>query len=632
MLIPRLILSAVLVLTSLVVGSVATAQQTSSGVGASIRAGAANAVTPIAAVAANLGTHSGSGYGTRIVPPRVMAAMDIKAGTLQNIALPSVLARPSSTPTGLEFRQFSFRVTLAGVEQLIVVHASDVRADSYQLLERRASGMAPVRPGPCTTFRGGITGDAASRVAVSFANGVLRAVIIRADGLWIVQPLRDAFPASTGNAYVVFNGVNALPRNGQCGVPSVVSGTGPGTGPGTGTPAGFPDSVYECELALEADHALFQLNNSNTAATQSEVLGVVNAIDVIYQAGLTVSFYVTQLIVDVVPDPYTSANANLLLPQFRSYWNTNYAGVARDVTHLFTGRSVGAASAGSVGLAYTATACDTSSAYGLSQTRWTPNYALRVALTAHELGHNFGADHCDANGGCSIMCSGIGGCSGVAASFGPTALSEMSVFLQTVSCLTLVPSMPQITSATPVLIATVSPPEVTLGGSGFLGTTTMTVAGQPFAGFQVLSDTQIRFSPPVGLALGVQSATVTNPAGTSNATFLLYQGADPCRVVAPINAQGGLPFTWRIGGWPNGTGYLGVSLVDTTSQLQGFPVISEFLTLWMGPLDARGMANVTVPMIPAILTGFPFYSQMLDGMTGSGVVRSTSMVLRTLIY
>jgi hypothetical protein len=130
----------------------------------------------------------------------------------------------------------------------------------------------------------------------------------------------------------------------------------------------------------------------------------------------------------------------------------------------------------------------------------------------------------------------------------------------------------------------------------------------------------------------VQSATVTNPAGTSNATFLLYQGANPCRVVAPINTQGGLPFTWRIGGWPNGTGYLGVSLVDTTSQLQGFPVMTEFLPLWMGPLDTRGMANVTVPMIPAILTGFPFYSQMLDGMTGSGVVRSTSMVLRTLIY
>ncbi|MFT4514131.1 MAG: hypothetical protein ACI89X_000813 [Planctomycetota bacterium] len=624
MLLSRLFLSAVSVIASLVVVSHAAAQQ-----------------APTWANAADLTANPAAGYLSHIVPPRVMATLDIKAGTLQSIALPhrehlqphlqtghvgnqaSRAGDRSATPNE-ELSQFSFRVTLAGAEQFVDVQASDVRAESYQILERTASGLAPVRPGACTTFRGGIVGDGASRVAVSFVDGELRAVIIRADGLWIVQPLRDAVPASSSNVYVVFHGSDALPGNGHCAVASL--------GTGSGTPPVFPDSVYECELALEADHALFQLNNSNTFATQSEVLGIVNAADVIYQGGLTVSFQVTQLIVDVVPDPYTSANAYALLSQLRSQWNTNHAGVTRDVTHLFSGRQIGAASAGSVGVAYTATACDVSNAYGLSQTRWSPNYALRVALTAHEIGHNFGADHCDLTGSCNIMCSGIGGCSGVAASFGPTALAEMNAYLQTVNCLALVPSMPQITSASPVLLATVSPPEVTLGGSGFLGTTTMTIGGQSFAGFQVLSDTQLRFAPPVGLALGVQSATVTNPAGTSNATFLLYQGSDPCQIVAPINTQGGLPFTWRIGGWANGTGYLGVSLVDTTLPLQGFPVMTGFLTLWMGPLDARGMASVTVPMVPAVLAGFPFYSQMIDSLSGTGTVRSTSLVLRTLIY
>lgn len=575
----------------------------------------------------------------RFVPPRVLAAMDIKAGTLQSIALPhpssvatagapASLAPVRGTADGAgsthELRQFSFTVTLGGAEQRIAVQASDVRAPSFQLLERNAAGLVPVRPGPCTTFRGGILGEVASRVAVSFVDGVLRAVIVRQDGLWIVQPLRDAVATAPANLYVVFHGADALPGNGHCGVAPPAAGGGAVAMPG--------DSVYECELALEADHALYQLNNSNTLATQSEVLGIVNAIDVIYQGGLTVSFQVTQLMVDVAPDPYTTANAAALLAQLQSNWNTNHPAIPRDVMHLFTGRQVGAASGGTVGIANTATACNVTSAYGLSQTRWSPNYALRVGLTAHEIGHNCGANHCDGNGGCSIMCSGIGGCSGVTASFGPTALAEMDAYLQTVGCLTIVPSMPQITSATPVLIETVDPPEVMLGGSGFLGTTSMTVAGQPFTGYQVLSDTQLRFSPPVGLSLGVQSATVTNPAGTSNATFLVYQGSDPCRIVAPINTQGGAPFTWRIGGWPNGTGYLGVSLVDTMTPLQGFPVMTEFLTLWAGPLDARGMANVTVPVVPAVLTGFPFYSQMIDSITGTGNVRSTSLVLRTLIY
>lgn len=655
MLLPRLILSAVLATALLAVAPMAVAQRpTPIAQQQTAQQPAANR-TPANGIPGSGTQGSGTrgngsapnlsaGYVSRMVPPRVLAALDIKAATLQAIALPN--ARGNSTGRGpqgqradrlsvasTELRQFSFRVALAGVQQFVAVQAADVRAAGYQLLERTASGLIAKRPGPCTTFRGGLVGDVASRVAVSFVDGVLRAVILRGDGLWIVQPLRDAIPGAAGNAYVVFHGSDTLPGNGHCGVGSPGTGsTGPSsTGPSS-TGTAQTDSVYECELALEADHALFLLNNSNALATQSELLGIVNAADVIYQGGLTVSFQVSQLIVDVVPDPYNSSNASVLLGQFQSYWNANHAGVARDVTHLFTGRQVGAASAGSIGQAYTATACDVSNAYGLSETRWSPNYALRVALTAHEIGHNFGADHCDLNGNCNIMCTSIGGCSGVAASFGPTALAEMDAYLQTVNCLALVPSVPQISSASPVLIETVSPPEVTLGGSGFLGTTTMTVAGQTFAGFQVLSDTLMRFSPPVGLALGVQSATVTNPAGTSNATFLIYQASDPCRVVAPINTQGGLPFTWRIGGWPNGTGYLGVSLVDTMTPLQGFPVMTQFLTLWMGPLDARGMASMTVPVVPAVLTGFPFYSQMIDTLSGAGSVHSTSVVLRTLIY
>jgi hypothetical protein len=196
----------------------------------------------------------------------------------------------------------------------------------------------------------------------------------------------------------------------------------------------------------------------------------------------------------------------------------------------------------------------------------------------------------------------------------------------------VVPTVPQISSASPALVATVAPPMVTLGGSGFLGTTTVTIGGQPLVGgFTVLSDTQLCFTPPAGLPLGVQMATVSNPAGTSNATFLVYQASDPCQLVVPDITQASAPFTWRLGGWPNGTGYLGVSLVDSNVPLQGFLVLSQFLTLWSGPLDARGMATVTVPQVPALLSGFPFYSQLIDGVTGTGTVRSASLVYRTLV-
>lgn len=550
----------------------------------------------------------------RQIPPSLLSVLHITAGTVQSIALPAVG----------QVDQFTFRVEIGGKEVCADVRANDVRAPGYRLLERDANGLTELPVGPCTTFRGSLVGNVDSRIACSFVGGVIRALIIRGDGMWIVQPLRDVVPSSSSTAYVVFEAPDCLPTAGHCGVLT----------PGVSLPVQvFPDSVYECELALEADHALFLLNNSNSAATQAEVLGIVNAVDLIYQGSLTVAFQVTQLVVDVTPDPYTSANANVLLGQFRSHWNSSYQSLGRDVAHLFTGRQVGASSAGVVGLAYTATTCDIPNAYALSQTRWSPNYALRVGLTAHELGHNFGADHCDASTNCNLMCSNIGGCSGVASSFGPTAISEMNTYLQTVGCLTLVPSIPQISSVTPVLLQTVGPAIVTLGGSGFLGATTVTVGGQPLAsGLQVLSDVQLRFSPPVGLNLGVHSATVTNSAGTSNAVFLIYQGSNPCRIIAPLVVQGGSTHTWRLGGWQNGMGYLGVSLTDTMVPLQGFPVLTEFLTLWAGPLDARGLASVTVPAVPVVLAGFPFYSQLVDEITGTGTVRSSSLVLRTLIY
>lgn len=574
--------------------------------------------TPLGQTGALLGR---GGHGSvRHLPPSLLAALNVRAGTMQHIALPTVAQGQASGATPVD--HFRFAVVLGGKEVIADVRATEVRAAGFRLLGRDPSGLTDLPIGPCTTYRGGLVGDIQSRLAVSFAGGLLRAVIIRDDGMWIVQPLRDVVPTSS-SSYVVFQAPDCLPPAGHCGVPTAVAAP----------VLPFPDSVYECELALEADYPLFQLNNSSAAATQAEVLGIVNAVDLIYQGALTVAFQVSQLIVDVAPDPYTSANANALLGQMRTNWNTNYQSVGRDTAHLFTGRQVGANTAGIVGLAYTATTCDVPNAYALSQTRWSPNYALRVGLTAHEFGHNFGANHCDTANNCNLMCSSIGGCSGVASTFGPTALSEMNTYLQSVGCLTLVPSLPQISSATPVLLQTVGPEVVALGGSGFLGTTSVSLGGQPLTGaFQVISDVQIRVTPPVGLSLGVHAAQVTNPAGTSNAVFLIYQGANPCRVIAPIVTQGGANFTWRLGGWQNGTGYLGVSLTDTTSQLQGFPVLNQFLTLWVGPLDARGMAAVTVPVIPAMLAGFPFYSQLVDEVTGTGTVRSSSLVLRTLIY
>jgi hypothetical protein len=103
------------------------------------------------------------------------------------------------------------------------------------------------------------------------------------------------------------------------------------------------------------------------------------------------------------------------------------------VAHLFTGKNLD----GSViGIAYLGVVCDVNDAYGLSQSRYTTNFSLRVSLTAHELGHNWNAQHCDASPPCGIMCSSNGGCGGDLTHFGATPLAAIIAWRNSAGCLT----------------------------------------------------------------------------------------------------------------------------------------------------------------------------------------------------
>ena len=559
-----------------------------------------------------------------LAPQSVAAAISVDAASVQALALPPGLG-DSAQPTHLRIP-----IVLGDHACALDLLPADVRAPGYQCFARTASGLVPLPPAPTVTFRGVVVGEPDSRVAATIHDGCMHALVVRPKGdSFAIQPQIDGF-SGTGFGGTSFDGVELPARPhlvyraadaraaiAHCGVvqDQLLAAT---------AAVGEPDSTLAAQLAIEADHPLFLLNNSDPMATQTEVLGIVNAVDAIFQGELQLTFTVTQVIVDVAPDPYVSNVASLLLAEVRSYWNNNYGGVTRDVMHLFSGRQIGFASSGTVGYAYVGTVCTTANAYGLSELRWSANYALRVALTAHELGHNFGATHCDTLPGCDLMCSLIGGCGGVAAGFGPQASSQIQGYLQGVGCLTLLPTVPVVASANPSQVATVDPAQVTLQGSGFLAANYVSVDGIPVSnGIQIVSDTQLRFSPPHGLTLGPKQTSVTTPAGTSNAIAIDYTGADPAQVVVPAVVPPGQSMFWVMGGWPNDTGYLGYAFDNTTTTFLGESVLSNFSLLWSGQLDARGMASLQLS-VPSVLQGFTLYSQLLDEPAGTATLRSVS--------
>jgi hypothetical protein len=137
-----------------------------------------------------------------------------------------------------------------------------------------------------------------------------------------------------------------------------------------------------------------------------------------------------------------------LLCQFGEFWNNNLPSFPRDVGHLFTGKDLDGST---VGLGWIGVICagnfsncnasGSSHSYSLVQSRFSTTLALRVQDSAHELGHNWNACHCNTGGNCAggtsnpntcgIMTSGISGGS----TFDAVALNAITAWRDNANCL-----------------------------------------------------------------------------------------------------------------------------------------------------------------------------------------------------
>jgi len=158
------------------------------------------------------------------------------------------------------------------------------------------------------------------------------------------------------------------------------------------------------KIATDADYQFYtDRGNSNLARTYSEIFSVLNLVEAVYESTFNMQFIVTfQNVYTTSNTPYTSNNADILLFQFQTYWNLNRGNVSRKIAHLFTGKDLGS----TVGVAFVGHIGDPFS-YSLSKNRTDMH-----RTTAHEIGHNFNADHPSASdcqcgySTASVMCSG----------------------------------------------------------------------------------------------------------------------------------------------------------------------------------------------------------------------------------
>ncbi|KAA0215393.1 MAG: hypothetical protein DYG94_04095 [Leptolyngbya sp. PLA3] len=360
--------------------------------------------------------------GQLTLPPEVHAAIvsGFSAGaySIQSLAIPPVMAG-----------EFAVPVDLGGIPCVLHLQPHSIRAGDFRVMIVDGTGaLVEYPPPPPRTFRGQVQGIEGSIVGSLLESG-LHAIVATEAGCWVIQPLNLLAPVDR-SLHVVMPAEDLLPTDGWC--PGGLSTGSIGRAlRSTGVPRG---QFLVADVQAHADFALFGRTGSDVDDTVADVEMVMHAVSVIYERDVSVSLNLGGVLVSTSQgeDPYTSNDAGTLLDQFRTWWNANQGSVVRDLAHLFTGRELDGST---IGLAYLGVVCTSPNySYGLSETRYSLNLNNRIALTAHEIGHNFSATHC-AGEDCHIMCPTLNGCGGVGLpNFGPSAINEISDFAQSGDC------------------------------------------------------------------------------------------------------------------------------------------------------------------------------------------------------
>ncbi len=341
---------------------------------------------------------------------------------------------------------FEVNVVIEGEAHTLLLGSWNLRSDKFRVTTIGDDGIpTPYEIGAPLTVRGGSLQDPTIIVAGSLLPEGLKVVVTRMNAeqvTWGIEPMLSVDPTADRADHVVYRTDESL-ATGFCGNDPNAADHQHHDADGGDQGEVNGRALLLTEIAHDADFQFYSLNGSSEPNTVNDIENVMATVTAIYERDAEVTYETTEIIIRTssATNPYTSNAAQTLLSQFRTQWLTQHSSVQRDVAHLWTGRTVNGST---IGIAWTIGGICTSSAYCLSQSRFTGNFAARVALTAHEIGHLYGAWHCNqspnVSNPCNIMCSGLGGCNGVGLpNFGPQSIDFITAHAASRTCLDEIP-------------------------------------------------------------------------------------------------------------------------------------------------------------------------------------------------
>ncbi len=291
----------------------------------------------------------------------------------------------------------------------ISMQLRDMRSPNFKLSVLTGNGVEhPAVPSEVITFQGELNSADPGAVSLTITDDLIYGFIKKGSEFYFIEPLWYFVPDQPKDLFVVYPASKVKPREGNtCGFDEMKHHmqhheTEGKPGQSGDVAEAMMMGCREIELAQASDLSMF---TKHGAAVGAHMLGVMLNVQTNYDNEFNdeLQFVIVEQFIVMPPasNPWTnSTDAEVLLFDFSDWGPTGFS-TTHDLGQLWTNRNFDGST---IGIAWVGSVC-TSLRYHCLQD-FSSNANLLRVVAAHEIGHNFNADH-DAQGSPTIMAPSV---------------------------------------------------------------------------------------------------------------------------------------------------------------------------------------------------------------------------------